>query len=219
MDNDPETLLRRLHDRDAEIGVLLQRAHLLNRRAPPAVGGVIDHGFELHGGMGSYDEMGSYGALKEKLFVVCGCQEKVRSCHQCGLGTLWARTTIQSSPDKRGGHIYCCTTALLHMYLLHTSSNPAMWCCPLGLSVLLPNCIAPGGVIYAFVALLFRSGRRAMHHLPPSKEHRKQNPLLANRTDQVGSGLTLRQMSCHVSSCHDVVFLSVGQPVSAIGQC
>ncbi len=71
MDNDPETLLRRLHDRDAEIGVLLQRVHLLNRRAPPAASGVIDHGFGLRGGMGSYD------VLKERLSVVCGCQEKV----------------------------------------------------------------------------------------------------------------------------------------------
>jgi len=67
MDNDPETLLRRLRDRDAEIGVLLQRVHLLNcRRAPPS-----DHGFGQHGGMGSYD------ALKERLSVVYGCREKV----------------------------------------------------------------------------------------------------------------------------------------------
>lgn len=72
MSSSPEALLRRLHDRDAEIGVLLQRAHLL-RRMPPPAGGVGDHAFARHGNGGK----GSYEALKERLSVVYGCQDKV----------------------------------------------------------------------------------------------------------------------------------------------
>lgn len=67
----PEVLLQQINDRDTEICVLLQRTRLLNSviKSP-----MVDdrHGFA------SQNEMGSFDALKERLAVVCGCQEKVR---------------------------------------------------------------------------------------------------------------------------------------------
>lgn len=202
MDNDPETLLRRLHDRDAEIGVLLQRAHLLNRRAPPAVGGVIDHGFELHGGMGSYDEMGSYGALKEKLFVVCGCQEKVRSCHQCGLGTLWARTTIQSSPDKRVGHIYCMydsSIAYVPPAYLQQSSNVVL---SLGGVRPSPELHSPGGRNLRICCIVV-SIRKESDASPSSFQRASKTKSSAgksNRSSRFGAHPATNVMSCVIMS-------------------
>lgn len=65
-------LLRKVHERDAEIWVLLQRTRLLNSAVKSRIVD-DDHGlFATQGGM-----MGSNDALKERLAVVCGCQEKV----------------------------------------------------------------------------------------------------------------------------------------------
>lgn len=73
MDTSPEALLRQVRDRDTEIWVLLQRTRLLNSHAiKSCIADVDDHGFESQ-----QDRLGSFGALKERLTAVCGCQEKV----------------------------------------------------------------------------------------------------------------------------------------------
>ncbi|CAM9784987.1 unnamed protein product [Scytosiphon promiscuus] len=72
MDSSPKNLLRRLHGRDTEIHVLLQRADVLNNVPGLAAS---DHGKQLllsrH-----MEETGSYAALKGKLVSMCECQEQ-----------------------------------------------------------------------------------------------------------------------------------------------
>lgn len=69
MDPNPEGLLRRLHDRDAEMCVLLQRASLLNRTCTRVI---VDDGTGK-----ATEELGSRGALESSLAVVYGCQKEV----------------------------------------------------------------------------------------------------------------------------------------------
>lgn len=76
MDPNPEDLLRRLHDRDAEMCALLQRACLLNRRSAVVVD--LDHDDD-EGTTPATEEIGSRHALEKSLTVLYGCQEKVSS--------------------------------------------------------------------------------------------------------------------------------------------
>lgn len=73
MTNSPEALLRHVNDRDSEISVLLQRIRLLTSSIEWHI--IVDNR-EQHLSM-QQGGMGSFGALKERLAVVCGCQEEV----------------------------------------------------------------------------------------------------------------------------------------------
>lgn len=73
MDSPPEGVLHRLHGRDAEMFVLLQRADLLNN--VPALA-ACDHGKHVPVPR-RRDGTASRDALKRKLVSMCGCEERV----------------------------------------------------------------------------------------------------------------------------------------------
>lgn len=105
MDANAEDILRRLHDRDAEMCVLFQRACLMNGRTR-RVAAAVDHDYYSGTDQApATEELGSKGALEKRIAVMYGCQEKVGSF------------IIQKIAVDHGAHGVCIFTFPYIMYV------------------------------------------------------------------------------------------------------